>query len=54
MTGPAPDSEQLYERALEAHRRLIARARETIVVALEEEGGESQDTDPPLDPEPCP
>ena len=53
MTGPAPDS-QLYEWALEAHRRLVARAREMILVALEEEGDEGHDSDPPLDPQPCP
>ena len=54
MTAPAPDSE-LYEQALDANRRLLARAREVIRAALEDEhddGGGGGD--PPLDPEPCP
>lgn len=53
MTGQPPDDE-LYERALEANRRLVARAIETIRAAPRDEGDEGHDSDPPLDPEPCP
>ena len=53
MTGPAPDSD-LYGQALEANRRLIARASEGIRAALQDEDDADQDTVPPLEPEPCP
>jgi hypothetical protein len=53
MTAPAPDTD-LYEQALDANRRLIARASEGIRAALQDEHTADEDTGPPLDPEPCP
>jgi hypothetical protein len=43
----------LYERTLDAYRRLIERAAEAVAKAVSSEH-EQEGSDPPLDPEPCP